>query len=321
LDGKRCCMITGMRDATRPEWAAAGTFAEAWRSAKDQAENFPHKDHRELAQITLKALSIARVVSVDEDQELALPPVDVSYLDSNLRLPFDLVYLSLNDRLCTAYSEEDDELELHYEPEGRFESTNLAGALVISSDAAEEGRLTIIPFLHFKTTDHAPTSGYMGTIAIGGENRMTVRVGDFADDYLNEGREALKNICGHAAGLVLRVIYFLESTNVELVEGEASRQEKRHVARKGGRIALTVKVREPKRRPRTDGEAQHVDYSHRWEVRGHYKHFPAGTKLADAAPQKLVKHPTLGQCRRIWCPPHVKGPANKPLVPKVRIVA
>lgn len=133
--------------------------------------------------------------------------------------------------------------------------------------------------------------------------------------------EAERTIGCDSAEIIAAVLYMLESANVELVDAPATRQERRAVERKGGRVALAVRVRPPKKRPRQDDDRRHIDFSHRFEVRGHYKHFPVGTKLADSRPDKCVDHPTLGRCRRIWCPPFVKGPEDKPLIPKVRVVA
>ena len=58
-------------------------------------------------------------------------------------------------------------------------------------------------------------------------------------------------------------------------------------------------------------------------MRGHYKHFGPDTRLFKATrrdrPHKVLEHPTRGQIVRIWCPDFVKGPDDKPLVPKVRV--
>jgi hypothetical protein len=126
----------------------------------------------------------------------------------------------------------------------------------------------------------------------------------------DRGAKDLQEIIVDAGGVIV---------NVDLVEAPLSPRQRKREAKKGRRIALTVQVRQPKTRP--VGRNGTANYSHRFEVRGHYMHFPGGTKLADADPAKLSFVPGRGFVRKVWCPPHVKGPQDKPLVPKVRVVA
>lgn len=132
------------------------------------------------------------------------------------------------------------------------------------------------------------------------------------------------------AELVAQALFFVNSFNVELVQGEASRQERRAAERKDGQIALTVQVRQTKRYTSTSQTNGAANYSHRFETRGHYKHYfeakPDGTpskvfeRCHTKDPSRVVT--VNGKpCFRFWVPPFVKGPADKPFVPKVRTVA
>lgn len=125
-----------------------------------------------------------------------------------------------------------------------------------------------------------------------------------------------------AAGIVLRTLYFLDTPNIEIGQAEVSRQVRRAAERRGARISQTVWVKhnQTRTRPDPDHESEKIDYSHRFEVRGHWKYYPEGTQMADARPDLLRYVPGRGLCRKIWCPPHVKGPEDKPLVPKTRRV-
>jgi hypothetical protein len=54
-----------------------------------------------------------------------------------------------------------------------------------------------------------------------------------------------------------------------------------------------------------------IDYSHRWSVRGHWRHIP-GKRGKDRNGDYCIKNFT-------WIKPHEKGPDDKPLIHKTRI--
>ncbi len=123
------------------------------------------------------------------------------------------------------------------------------------------------------------------------------------------------------ARLIARVLFFLDSANVEIQPAAVSRQVRRAAERDGARISDIVVVRQA-RHPARPGDGAKIDYSHRFEVRGHFAHYGPETRLYQhSAPGYLKPCPRCGTCRRIWVPPYVKGPETKPLVPKVRILA
>jgi hypothetical protein len=125
-----------------------------------------------------------------------------------------------------------------------------------------------------------------------------------------------------AAGIVLKILFFLDTPNIEIGHADVSRQVRRAAERRGAKISQTVWVKHNQKRSQRDGDAEseHIDYSHQFEVRGHWKYYPEGTKTADARPDLLRYVPGRGLCRKIWCPPFVKGPEDKPLVLKTRRV-
>ena len=121
-----------------------------------------------------------------------------------------------------------------------------------------------------------------------------------------------------AATLIIAgVLTFLESANVELID--AIPLPRSHKA--AGVPHYEVVVRQGKKRlVYPDGhQPTSADWSHRWEVCGHFKHFRRGVVFDSNAERRI--HTTDGdEFVRIWCPPHVKGPEDKPLIPKTRKV-
>lgn len=124
------------------------------------------------------------------------------------------------------------------------------------------------------------------------------------------------------ASEMLKVLYFLDTPNVELGEAHLSRQVRRQAERSGATIAKTVFVKHNSKRyqPKNDDSTEHIEFSHQFEVRGHWKYYPEGTRTADARPDLLRYVPGRGMCRKIWCPPFIKGDPDKPLVIKTRRV-
>lgn len=117
--------------------------------------------------------------------------------------------------------------------------------------------------------------------------------------------------------LIAGALVFLESANVDLVD--AVPLPKGHQA--FGIPHFEVVVRQSQRRlVYQDGyQPAEIARSHRWEVRGHFKHFRRGSTF-DKNVDHRVRTADGDEFVRIWCPPHVKGPEDKPLVPKIRRV-
>lgn len=139
--------------------------------------------------------------------------------------------------------------------------------------------------------------------------------GEDADDSARMRAEAM--IAAAAACRVLSVIYALDSTvNIELADAEPSRPERRAVGRalkRGGDAMISKTVRiHPTRQTESHRESgAKREYSHAHWRRGHFAHYPLGTRMADrlaeADATKLVDHPVKGLCRKIYRPPTIVG--------------
>lgn len=117
--------------------------------------------------------------------------------------------------------------------------------------------------------------------------------------------------------LVFNALACLESVNVDLVEG-ASRGL---IAPSQGIPQQEVIIRQSTRQRRypKGHETTARDWSHRWETRGHPKHFRRGP-IFQANAHKRIRLANGDEFVRVWCPPHIKGPPDKPFVPKIRTV-
>lgn len=146
---------------------------------------------------------------------------------------------------------------------------------------------------------------------------------DSLNQHLDEIEKDKPTLHGLAAPFA--VLTMLESANVDLVESD-TQYPRGHVAY--GLPRLEVRIRQSKRSiPRES--AKHRDFSHRFEVRGNFAHHfettAEGTanrlfeKWALLRPEKVVQ--VDGKpCIRIWRPPYVKGPEDKPLIIKTRYI-
>jgi hypothetical protein len=138
------------------------------------------------------------------------------------------------------------------------------------------------------------------------------------DDQATEALwQAEAMIAATAACRVLSVIYALDSTvNIELADSRLGRQERRSVERtlrRGGDAMISKTVRiHPTRQSdaRTAGSGKR-EYSHAHWRRGHFAHYPLGTRMADRLAErdatKLVDHPVKGLCRKVYRPPTIVG--------------
>jgi hypothetical protein len=132
----------------------------------------------------------------------------------------------------------------------------------------------------------------------------------------------LATLSGTATRLALKVLYLLDSVNVDLAPAKVSRQVRRQAERKGAEIAWVINVRAPHRRELNDEtEPGSRAFSHRFEVRGNFAHHGEGSWLYEHSdPADIRPCPRCGRCRRVWRQPHIKGPVDKPLLVKIRRV-
>lgn len=120
----------------------------------------------------------------------------------------------------------------------------------------------------------------------------------------------------------LAALSIMESDFVVVEDAAMERRDMKRAEKRGWKIASQVYIRPVRKggHPHEPTGNERI-YSHRFWVRGHMKHFPIGTRLATHRPD-LVKPCTrtgvasCGLCRRVWTPPFIKGPEDKPLVLK-----
>lgn len=114
----------------------------------------------------------------------------------------------------------------------------------------------------------------------------------------------------------------LDAVNVALIDMPLDRPARRRAAREGAKPALMVDITTGRSTGGGSSDAPtHIDWQHRWTVRGHWKHFGEGTAVARRHPSRVIEVPGHGRCVKVWCPPFIKGPADKPLIFKTRTVA
>lgn len=118
--------------------------------------------------------------------------------------------------------------------------------------------------------------------------------------------------------LALRVLYLLDTINIELVDVELTRQERRLAERKHHGKAVRISITR-RSTSSAKAESETTEFSHQFEVRGNFAHYGPETQLfRRSEPTDLKPCPRCGTCRRVWRSPHIKGPTDKPLVVKVR---
>lgn len=316
----------------RPAWAETAAFANCW----SHLEMVGKLGDAYVGQ-ALQAMSAARVIKIEREQIDALPlDLDVlkedgegrKFLDYRalkerwvgIRNPFPVTFLDLSEAQIPMFLNETlataalfiDPVEL-----SRFD-------LVPSSPPAAP---MLLPFLHYPEGRPGEPIGIGVFPDPGGEGITGL---DLAG-WEASGEARFRKILEDGVALTERAITclaWLMSFNVELVEAPLSPRQRQRELAKGREIALTVRVKQSKRAATSSAEPGRANYSHRFETRGHFRHH--FELKGDGAPSKtyaacLRKDSTrlleVGgkPCFRFWVPPFVKGPADKPFVPKIRI--
>jgi hypothetical protein len=123
------------------------------------------------------------------------------------------------------------------------------------------------------------------------------------------------------ASRALAALSILEAEEVEIVDAPVEKRQVKRAAKRGWPIAKVVHVRESKRyRERGEPSGEEAHYSHRFWVRANTAHYPVGTQTADARPDLCKVCTRCGVCRRVKRPACIKGPKDKPIVPKSLVV-
>jgi hypothetical protein len=112
-------------------------------------------------------------------------------------------------------------------------------------------------------------------------------------------------------------LQLLDAVNVSLEPARLDHREQRRVARLGAEPAREVVIRTSRRYGAT-ARSGSVGYQHRWTVRGHPKLYTRGA-IFNANPHRRVTVDGV-ECVKIWCPAFIKGPQDKPLILKSRLV-
>lgn len=335
-----------LSELAKPQWELAPGFGDAWDSCVHCAQNLDlPKGWREWSVNGLVFLKQAHAMVVDGKQASVLPFLedddvndqqDFRLLQSameHITLPWPIVYIEFvggarrNDYLSSA--------------------APVNGALVgrgaaISNVApgTPDDALWIITF-----TASDGHKGFMTSMVIQERSRpdavpRTMSPTQFLpEDVVLRGMNSMRHTRGEppltpqgvmehgafeaydAAERAMAVLQWLESANVEIIDAPVTRQVRRAAERRGSEIAKVVTVKLPRswrngKPPPSNGTR---NFSHRFEVAAHYSFFPETTRMAQAAPEKVSFVPQRnGYFRRIWVPEHIKGPADKPLIPKTR---
>lgn len=123
---------------------------------------------------------------------------------------------------------------------------------------------------------------------------------------------------------VLACLSIMESEAVVVDDAPMESRDRKRADKRGWQISQQVFVRPTRKGPRSEPTGNEREYSHRFWVSGHYKHFPLGTRMADRRPDLVspctrAGDASCGVCRRLWTPPFIKGPDDKPLVVKALV--
>lgn len=152
------------------------------------------------------------------------------------------------------------------------------------------------------------------------DGRLTSNTGICISDDLFEKRnkatlETQENFLRVAGDFATALTELLQSSNIALNEEAVSRQVRRKAKRENAKIPLVVTV---KRSGPSIARGGKVDYSHQFPVRGHFRYTTCGSKFKACPADKLIPHPDNGVLAvKEWVSPYVKGPKDKPYVPKV----
>jgi hypothetical protein len=315
----------------RPAWAEAAAFANCWSHLELVA-----KLGQEYPRHCLPALAEARVIKIDRAQIDALP-LDLEVLEDDggrklldyralaerwrqVRLPFPVTFVDLSEAEVPMF----------------LNDTRATAALVIDADRLAGFRIQpselpssplLIPFIHYP--EGRPGEPIGVAVAAGSDGRSIT--GLDLSDWEAKGNDRFQRVVEDGVALAERAITclaWLMSFNVELVEAPLSRRQRERELAKGREIALTVQIRQGRRSVPAGSGGGRADYSHRFETRGHFRHH-FETKTDGTANQIfascLAKDPTRlievdgRPCFRFWVPPFVKGPEDKPFVPKLRV--
>ncbi|MFI8977133.1 hypothetical protein ACIGO9_29920 [Nocardia asteroides] len=97
----------------------------------------------------------------------------------------------------------------------------------------------------------------------------------------------------------------MDAPLADITEPAAPRPLRRRMGRDGVLSTLVAVDLKSHHRPPSEAGGEGPDWSHRWMVRGHWRH---------------LKHPRFKNPRAVWIPEYAKGPDDKPLVVKDKVI-
>lgn len=288
------------RPMRRPIWAGARAFSLCL-DGMDQVFQREH-DPRDLRymQLIYRTLVESHVVVFSWEQAKVIPRHEddgIRDFMRDARLPFSPMFIGLRDWPAS-------------------EEIPVIGAVVDEVD----GGLAISPFVEAPHKRYAVLTGTALATPEQEGIRPAVR---YSDDVSVEG---VMDLAGGAARSICDYLYFLEAANIEIVPLTLIKREQKRAEKRGWPIPLTVQVRRRRGVSPAAPSGEHPDWTHQWEVMGHYKHVTKGPHVQDLSKLKpCSRRDQFGLtcpngCRREWVPPHIKGPEHKPFVPKMREV-
>lgn len=305
-------MSTAFDAIRRPEWHGCPVFAATWAHVRHWiADPRVEGDDEERLMDLARLLYQARVIKVDNEQlisiERAVSEADPQAMDW-LKLPFPTIFVEIHNTQtlvgCLAW-------------ERTWEGGQWDEGVIVLPIVLVEG----VPHLAGVTRTVARQGKKTGSA----DRYYLPGLEEFAEND-SEYRDSANYALGAALSKTRALVYLLRSVNVDLAPEPLPRQQRRDAERHDRLIPLTIHVRKSTRTS-TRSTGQSRDYSHAFERAGNFAHHFELTR--QGTPNPLFKkwsaeHPDRAilvndqLCFRVWRPPHVVGPTDKPFVPKVR---
>lgn len=359
-----------------PVWSGAKGFSEAYELCKFRARIAKLaggiKNTDSLTQhhcMTGGMLYRSRVIVMDSAQIVALhgqvPPPELLDFAAESHLPFEHTFLDFGGDGHMPTTET--VLALH-------DKAHVLGALMYEWWDGQV--LVITPFYSYTSNQqhgaaHGPVS--LGSMLLNKSDDPTLPFSHMGNGYRFEFSQKgiislghtdvlddspymydlYRNIVQAGSLMAIECLHFIEAGNVRLVERTLERRDRKRAEKRGWNIPMTVRVERPNRRISNGSyipTGNHVEFSHQFDVSGHYKHYTKGSNVACIVckgnidedvpcsrchntgldPEKISKcsrrDDKTGQltcpdgCRRIWTGDFIKGDPTKPYVPKARRV-
>lgn len=375
--------ILALINKKTPVWAQAKGFAKTYESCLLRARGAKAMGIDEIDGLTMlqvqvgHSLRTAHVLTMTSAQVSVLPSMDMADAQKFMQttsLPFDPLFL---DFTADEHLPRISRLIKDNEGEEAILNVDFLGALI---DSTVDGNVVFITPIFYYTDrllrskwDDVINVNALGSVAINKSGVANYRFpyvfdsgNQFQDDIdmvtlvspsatlakHPEIQDFYHDIVWNASRRVISALYFIEAANVEMVPLELTRRDKKRQEKRNWLIPLTVRVNRPSRRTHNhrNGNGEAREYSHQFEVIGHYRHVTKGSHVAcivcngkttedlvcprcngtgldpdkvkpcERIDVKTGEKTCPNGCRREFCPSYVKGDPDKPLVIKTRLI-